>query len=181
MENLKRLNKIIKKVKSDDVSLKFQNLGKNLEIHVFTDASFRNLHNSGSQGGHFIITKGDNEKMNPISWQSCKIKTVVKSMLASKTLALSEKIDNAFTISMLLGELLNNDHQKTIPITFFVDNSDLVKAIKSIKLVADKRLRIKITNIKEILDKGKICLITWLKSNDQIAVKLKEVPHLTTW
>ena len=91
-------------------------------------------------------------------------------MLASKTLALSEKIDNAFTISMLLGELLNNDHQKTIPITFFVDNSDLVKAIKSIKLVADKRLRIEITNIKELLDKGKICLITWLKSNDQIAV-----------
>ena len=43
VEDLKRLNKIIKRAKSDHVSLKFQSLGKNLEIHVFTDASFRTL------------------------------------------------------------------------------------------------------------------------------------------
>ena len=55
-------------------------------------------------------------------------------MLASETLALSEGIDNAFSISMLLGELLNNDHQETIPIKCFIDNSDLVKVIKSTKL-----------------------------------------------
>ena len=71
-------------------------------------------------------------------------------------------------LKMLLDELLNNDHQKTIPIKCFVDNSDLVKAIKSTKLV-DKRLRTEITSIKEILDNWEICSITWLKSNDQIA------------
>ena len=43
VEDLKRMNKIIKKVKSDHVSLKFQSLGQNMEIHVFTDASFGNL------------------------------------------------------------------------------------------------------------------------------------------
>ena len=43
VEDLKRLNKIIKKVKSDHISLKFQNLGKKLEIHVFTDTSPGNL------------------------------------------------------------------------------------------------------------------------------------------
>ena len=121
-EDLKRLNEIIKRVKSDRVSLKFQSLGKNLEIHVFMDASFGNLHDGGSYGGHFIITKGDNQKMNPISWQSCKMKTVVKSTLASETLALSEGI----SVPMLLGELLNNDHQMTIPIKCFVDNSKLI-------------------------------------------------------
>ena len=45
-----------------------------------------------------------------------------ESMLASETRALSEGIDNAFGISMLLGKLLNNDYQKTIPIKCFVDN-----------------------------------------------------------
>ena len=61
-------------------------------------------------------------------------------MSASERLALSEGTDNAFRISMLLSELLNNDHQMTIPIKCFVDNSDLVEPIKSTKLVADKRL-----------------------------------------
>ena len=60
VEDLKRVNKIIEKVNSDHVSLKFQSLNKNLEIHVFTDASFGNLHDGGSQGGHFIIAKGNN-------------------------------------------------------------------------------------------------------------------------
>ena len=61
---------------------------------------------------------------------------VVKS-LASETLTLSEGIDNAFSISMLLGELLNNDHQKIIPTKYFVDNRDLVEVFKSTKVVAD--------------------------------------------
>ena len=77
VEDLTRLNKIIKKVKSDQASLKFQSLGKNLTIHIFTGASFGNLHDGGSQGGHFIITKGNNQKMNPISWLSGKIKREV--------------------------------------------------------------------------------------------------------
>ena len=85
------------------------------------NASFGNLHNGGSQGGHFIITKGDNQKMNPVLWQSCKIKRVVKSTLANETLALSEGIDNTFSILMLFGKLLNNDHQMTIPIKCFLD------------------------------------------------------------
>ena len=68
---------------------------------------------------------------------------IVKSVLASETLVLSEGVDNAFCISMLLGELLINDHQKTIP-------------IKLTKFVADKRLRIEIASIKEMLDWGEI-------------------------
>ena len=85
-------------------------MSQNREIHVFKDASLGNLHDGGSQGGHFIITKGNNQKMNPISCQSHKIKRILKSMLASETLALSEGVDNEFCISMLLGELLNNYH-----------------------------------------------------------------------
>ena len=108
--------------------------------------------------------------MNPISWQSHKIKRVIKSMLASETLALLEGMENAFSISMLFGKSLNNDHQKTIPIKCLVDNSDLVEAIKSTKLVADKRLGIEIVSIKEMLDKGEICSITWPKSNNHIAI-----------
>ena len=66
---------------------------------------------------------------------------------------------------MLWDELLNNDRQKTIPIKCFVDNSE---AIKSTKLVADKRLRIEIASIKEMTDKGEMCTITWLCHNDHI-------------
>ena len=70
---------------------------------------------------------------------------------------------------MLFGKSLNNDLRKTIPIKCLVDNSDLVEAIKSTKLVVDKRLGIEIVSIKEMLDKGEIYSITWLKSNNHIA------------
>ena len=76
---------------------------------------------------------------------------------------------------MLLSELLNNDHQKTISIKCFVDNSDLVEAIKSTKLVADKRLRIEIANMKEMLNKREISSVTWLNSNDQLANYLTKI------
>ena len=72
VEDLKRLNNIIKKGKSDHVSLKFQSFGKNLEIYVFTDVSFGSLHDGSSQGGHFMITKKNNQKMNLISCNPAK-------------------------------------------------------------------------------------------------------------
>ena len=69
--------------------------------------------------------------------------------------------DNHYTTGT--SKLLNKGHRK---IKCFVDNKDLVKAIKSTKLVVDKRLRIEIASIKEMFDKGEICLVIWLKSND---------------
>ena len=169
INEIKRLNKIIKRTKLENVELKFQNLGTDLEITLYSDASFGNLHDGGSQGGYFIALRGKDGKINPITWQSRRLKRVTKSTLASETLALSEGIDHAYSIAMLFGEMLNNDCNKTIPIRCYVDNGDLVESVKSSKSVQDKRLRIEVASIKQMLERKEITSVQWVGTKDQIA------------
>ena len=56
VNDLVDLNKVISNLKAEEVSLKFQNLGQSgLKLVVFSDASFSNLPDGGSQGGHFVV------------------------------------------------------------------------------------------------------------------------------
>ena len=172
VEEAKRVNKIIKKVKSEEVTLKFQPLGQKLEMHLYTDASFGNLSDGGSQGGYVLMLKDENDKGNLIGWQSKRIRRVVKSTLASEALALSDGIDNAFSLASLAGEIIYGAKKKQIPIHCHVDNNDLVQAIHSKKNVSDKRLRIEINSIKEMIEREEICKIKWIESQKQIANSL---------
>ena len=56
------VNKIIRKLKSDEVKILYPQIGNidSAELVVFTDASYRNLKDNGSQGGHIIFLKGAN-------------------------------------------------------------------------------------------------------------------------
>ena len=73
IEDLKRVNKIIRKVQAEQVCLNFHDLGEQVELLLFSDASFGNLSDGGSQGGYVILLKGQNGKINPVTWQSEKI------------------------------------------------------------------------------------------------------------
>lgn len=50
VETLHDANKIIRKLKSEEVILKFQNLGSSLTLFVFIDASIGNLSDGGTHG-----------------------------------------------------------------------------------------------------------------------------------
>lgn len=82
---------------------------------VFSDASFGNLQDGGTQGGHLIVLMGENGKFSPLSWQSKRVKRIVRSTLAGETLALSDGIDNALFMATLFSELMlvtrNMQHQ----------------------------------------------------------------------
>lgn len=54
-----------------------------------------------------------------------------------------------------------------VPITAFVDNKSVVEALKSTKMVDDKRLRIDIAAIKEI--KNNNVLVKWIPGKVQLA------------
>ena len=168
IQDLKRLNKIIRQTHNIDVKLKYKDVGNEMAIYVFSDASFGNLNNGGSQGGHVICISGTKNLTNIISWKSSKLRRVVKSTLSSETLALSEAVDNGHLTSVLLGELLYNA-EKAPKMICYVDNGDLVEALKSSKQVSDKRLRIEIAYIKEMKERGEIYEVRWVPSDRQIA------------
>ena len=90
VQTLHCINKLVRKLKSDEVTLKLQHLGKDdsLKLVVFSDSSMGNLPDGGTQGGHLILLMGENGRFSPICWQSKRIRRVVRSTLAGETLRL---------------------------------------------------------------------------------------------
>ena len=79
VEDLKRLNKIIKRVNSDHVSLKFQSLGKNLEIGLMNRVFANGPGDRGSILGR-VITKTQKMVLDAIlvNTQYYKVRIKVK-------------------------------------------------------------------------------------------------------
>ncbi|CAC5382061.1 unnamed protein product [Mytilus coruscus] len=153
IEDLKRVNKLLRKVRNDPVSLHFK--GEHVELLLYTNASFGNLSDGGSQGGFVIMVLGENGKINPVTWQSKKIRRVVRSTLASETLALADGIDCATSLATLYNEQIFNKctSEGGIPVRCVIDNKDLFEAVHSKKNVSEKTMRLEISCIKEMIQK----------------------------
>ena len=74
-------NKCMKRLKNNELCLVFSYLGdiSKASIVVFTDPSFANFADCGSQGGVIIFLLGENGLASPLYWESKKLKRVVKS------------------------------------------------------------------------------------------------------
>ena len=147
VDHLLQANKVIRKLKSEALQIKFPRLGElsNLKLMLFNDASFANLPDgTSSTGGRVVFLSGEGDKCCPISWSSTKIKRVVRSTLAAETLSLADGSEGVFVIGCLLTELIygKSDQQNRIPIKSFVDNKSLVQNVHSTTMVSEKRLRI---------------------------------------
>jgi hypothetical protein len=170
VKDIIEVNKVVRKLKSENVQLKFQHVGNDVQLIVFSDASLGNLPDGGTQGGHFIILLGDNGLFSPICWQSKRIRRVVRSTLAGETLALSDGIDNCIFLGNLYSELTTGQIQHgLIPITCVIDNYSLFDAVKSTKFVSDKRLRLEISSVKELLESKQIKQVSWSNTKQQLA------------
>ncbi|KAL5006315.1 hypothetical protein ScPMuIL_015121 [Solemya velum] len=179
-------NKVVRRLKSETVNLKFQHVGvqEKLKLVLFNDASLGNLPDGGTQGGHFIVLMGPDGLFSPICWQSKRIRRVVRSTLAGETLALADGVDNCIFLSTLYMELTKGVSQpsEVLPITCVVDNHSLYDAIKSTKFVADKRLRLEISNIKELLKTNKSeKYVGQIPKSNLLTASQRKVPHRLTY
>ena len=174
---------MIKRLRETQYYLEYRPIRENHKIVLFTDASFGNLPNGGSQGAHLIYLVGDDNTHNLILWPSKRIKRVVskwikrvaKSSLTAETLAFLEGVDSTYYISTLLAEIMygNIDNHK-LPIEAYVDNKSLTDALKSTKFVTDKRLRIDISSVKEMISNKQIKKVEWIPINKQLCELLNE-------
>ena len=60
---------------------------------LYVDAAFGNLADGGSQGGYLVFLADQHNNCNLISWQSKRLKRIVRSTLAAETLAMCEGVD----------------------------------------------------------------------------------------
>lgn len=168
VSNMLYANKVIRKLKNDFVKLRYSSLGdlSCAKLICFSDASFANLQDAGSQGGNIVLLQGQNGNCVPLTWQSRKIRRVVKSTLAAETLSLLECAESAFMLRSLLTEILLIPE---IPIICVTDNKSLHDCAYSTKTTTDKRLKVDICIIRNMLLKQEITRIVWTNSEKQLS------------
>ena len=150
--DLLRMNKVIRLVKGEVMRLKFPRI-HNLErctIEVFSDASFGNLQGEGSQGAIIAFMKDERGERCPLYWHTRKIRRVVKSTLAAETMALLEGAETGLYLGKILEEVLG---LKNIAVSCITDNRSLVESLYSTKKVEDKRLRIDMAVLVQMLER----------------------------
>lgn len=161
VQTLHCANKLIRKLKSEEVTLRFQYLGKgsSLKLVVFSDSTMGNLPYGGTQGEHLM---GEDGRFSPQCWQTKRIRRVVRSTLPGETLVLGDGIDSAVFLATLYSELTTGDCTcNNIPIVCVTDNHSLFDYVMSTKSVTEKRLRLEISSIKELINSGTIQQIMW--------------------
>ena len=164
-----KANKCVKKLKSEEVYLKFTNLGdmKKAKLVSYTDASFNNLGDNGSQGGNVCFLLGENGSHSVLSWQSKKIQRVVKSTLSAETMALMTGVESCFLYAALLREVHNNKLEMNVH--GVTDSKSLYDAVHTSKTLEDSRLKIDVAVLRDYLRKKEMKSIAWVETTDQLA------------
>ncbi len=142
---------------------------KQVEIWIFTDASFGNLNNGvdSAQGYIMFLVNPKTGDCAPVEWKANKIQRVTNSTLAAETMSLTAGIDAAIATRWFLQEVLGK--QFNFPITAIVDNQDAHVAVHSATDVQERRLRREIGMVKQWLTEKEIEKLVWVPGELQAA------------
>ena len=118
----------------------------------------------------------------PVMWRSRKLRRVVKSTMASETLIQVEAAEASYWIANLLSEILyEKKESRVMPrIECHTDNHQLYDAVHSLKSIEDKRLRIDMGLLQEMLNRKEISKIKWIVKELQLADSLTKVGASST-
>ena len=167
VSNIIHVNKIISKVKNTCSCVLFPKLDlDSAQIISYSDASFNNLVNAGSQGGHIIFLTDKNGNCCPIEWKSNRIKRVVRSALAAESLACADGIESEIYWSEAIIDLIQPMH----PLRKHnrIDSKSLYDNLQSTKTVNDKLLRLDISLIKENIHRNNVN-VSWIKTQNNLS------------
>ena len=169
-------NKLLRKAKSADPGLiRCKRLVGDLTLKVFTDASFANLRDMGSQRGCIGFLMDSEEKMNLLEYKSNKIKKVCRSTFAAELLACNAAVDHTLSYRSVLQAF----GLKISDVYVCTDNNGLRDNLHSVvSHCEEKNLRIELSYLRETLSMEGI-KIKWVSKHEQLADLLtKERPGL---
>ena len=80
-------------------------------------------------------------------------------------MAMSDAVGAAVFLAGLYFELMFSSMSPGLsPIVCITDNHSLLDSLKSSKMVSEKRLRIELSNIKHMVDRGQVKSVTWTET-----------------
>ena len=150
---------------SSHLKLAFPKLEGEVFLDCYSDASFANLPDGGSQGGFIIFLSDSSHNRCPVLWQSRKVRRVVKSTLSAEALALLDCAEAAVYLQGILEQITH----RCVKINCYVDNQSLADTVYSSKTLEDRRLRIDIAVLRDMIKKGEINSVSWVATARQLA------------
>ena len=171
--DLKKANKILKKVQKEDVAVKYSKLGNlnNLKIISYTDSSYRNdAERVKSIGGRLITLGNDRGEVSPLSWKSKTIQQVCKSVKTAETRSLERGLEDSIYLARMIAEVYSGKvSEAQIPVEVAIDSKTLLDSISSTKQVDEKTIRHLVSWIKEQVAENKVQKIDWICSEEMLA------------
>ncbi|CAL4136914.1 unnamed protein product [Meganyctiphanes norvegica] len=135
-------------------------------LECYTDAAFANLSNDGSQGAMLIFLRDSDGKRFPIFWKTRCLRRTPRSTLEAETLALVEVAEASVYLANILTQITG---RKSITVRCLVDNRSLYDSIYSTRQVDNKKLRMDVKAVKNMLVSGEINRVDWVEGSQQLA------------
>ena len=176
IEDVIKANKIVTRIQANTLRLLFPSLDRRfLHIQVFTDGSFNSLPKSGSQGGQIVLLCNNQQNCSMLAWNSSCLKRVTRSTFATETLAMCDGCELAlYTASLLTASKLTENPQ----VILVTDSRSLFEVLGSSKQVSDKRLRLDVGSLREMIERGEFT-INWVQGSRQLSDALTK--HGASW
>ena len=153
---LRDLNKLITKLKMQEIRILFPRFSSMPFFLIWADTSLGNLPNKVDTGGGFIVLLTDKEGHSaPLAWVANKIKRKVSSTLAAECLILLQAIDHAIYLRGLLGEIVNRE-TSVFKMVAMTDSKNLVSNLQSVHQPKEYCLRFEIAQLQQYLSEGLI-------------------------
>ena len=164
--DLKLVNRTIKFLKANPLKIRFPTMIAKTHLFLFfSDASFGNLHDAKSQGGHIVFAVDPSGNCCPLTWQNKKIKRVCKSTLASESWAMVEAIESAELVIKQHCELFKSTSTNMICIT---DCKSLYDVIHTTNTLEDKGLCIPLACLRQRVTQEEMS-VRWVSTTYQLA------------
>ena len=156
-----------------NVGIYYPKLGpiESLRIMVYGDASYGNLPDGVSSAqGCIVLLTGDRFLFSPLDWSSKKIRRKVCSTLEAETIAIRDSVSQGVYFAHLLSDIYYGTLQtKRFPVYVYTDSKSLEQAVRSTKLVQEKKLRIDIAEIQRCIEEKEIVDLRYVRSDEQLA------------
>lgn len=136
-----------------------------VKIIAYSDYSFSNCDDLGTQLGFVILLTDNTNRQNWFPYASYRCRRVVTSVPAGVTYAFADGFDTAYTIKYDLQQIMIHHSPLTIP----TDSEILFKINVKSSTTTEKKLRIVIKATTEAFAKSEVSNIGWVQTHKNLA------------
>ena len=125
------------------------------------------MEDAASQGGFIVFLEGNCGKRAPIVWSSRKLRRVARSTSSAEAMSLLDGLGYGLILKTMLKEIFGKSIN--IPVIGITDSKNLKDTVYTTRNIDDKRHKIDICALRDMLRRNEVQAINWVNSESQLA------------